>query len=538
MNLERYSPRAFLPPSTRMSQSDAAMKTEQILHQWKDAGYVVPLVDDPRGPRIDLWNLADGIAVFFRKEGNRLFGADNELHTTEQAVCIVGVLAKLSQEGVMNDFAQAFEEKNEDECRRLMVFAYRKEAKDFAQLEPYDCLSAATGFKADRPYRPQSEIPLGSIESSVSEKLAVLENIKTVRLTTGGEVLVESAAELAERIQSGKDMRASILAQEQEWPERIDKPEDLRKFLDSLRVTYYRAHQEPLMYPQFSDELDRAKAVGCSLLMESFSDALLPEEGEGPEDEDRIGCKLLTVLQREFSAAERPSGLKGVMSLEDLNPRLMLEEKENKEGRTFEECFADRLMEYAEAGWQIPENLLNEETRAPLVEAFKSGERFNPDLVGASYAADSALAEAAKLAETGLLNDAMNMTGKDLAERILVSWSPDEYEDLGITSEVMNATADATAKIDWERFEPGKTGMSAEELGPGLMKSMRIAVSQGGMGLPIFMNNPLERERAQAIADRLEEIGEVRIADELHEVCSRTEAMVQDRSTRRQVFSR
>ena len=31
----------------------AAMKTEQILRQWKDAGYVVPLIDED-GPRFAL----------------------------------------------------------------------------------------------------------------------------------------------------------------------------------------------------------------------------------------------------------------------------------------------------------------------------------------------------------------------------------------------------------------------------------------------------------------------------------------------------
>ena len=46
------------------------MKTEQILRQWKDAGYAVPLLD---GPRFALWDLADGIADYFRREGNALF---------------------------------------------------------------------------------------------------------------------------------------------------------------------------------------------------------------------------------------------------------------------------------------------------------------------------------------------------------------------------------------------------------------------------------------------------------------------------------
>ena len=67
--------------------------------------------------------------------------------------------------------------------------------------------------------------------------------------------------------------------------------------------------------------------------------------------------------------------------------------------------------------------------------------------------------------------------------------------------------------------------MPLEVLGPELMKAMRIAVSQGGMGLPIFMNSPHERERALAIADRLEGIGEARIAAELREVCSQTSPM-------------
>lgn len=84
MNLERYSPRAFLPPSTRMGEMSAAMKTELILRQWKNAGYVVPLIDED-GPRFALWDLADGIADFFRREGSALFADSNEIEATVQA---------------------------------------------------------------------------------------------------------------------------------------------------------------------------------------------------------------------------------------------------------------------------------------------------------------------------------------------------------------------------------------------------------------------------------------------------------------------
>lgn len=66
-------------------------------------------------------------------------------------------------------------------------------------------------------------------------------------------------------------------------------------------------------------------------------------------------------------------------------------------------------MEYAEAGWQIPESLLNEATRAPLAHAFKETWLSHPEWIGASYAADSAVAAAAKLSEAGLLKEAMTM---------------------------------------------------------------------------------------------------------------------------------
>lgn len=114
MNLERYSPRAFLPPSTRMGERNAAMKTEQILRQWKDAGYVVPLIEED-APRFALWDLADGIADFFRREGNALFAESNEIEATMQAQLIAGVLAKLSREGLMQDFKKALDEKNDRE---------------------------------------------------------------------------------------------------------------------------------------------------------------------------------------------------------------------------------------------------------------------------------------------------------------------------------------------------------------------------------------------------------------------------------------
>ena len=399
-------------------------------------------------------------------------------------------------------------------------------------------------------------------------------------------------------------------AEEQSWPEQLDDPENLKKFLNSLRVTYYRAHQEPLMYPQFSDELDRARAVGCSLLQQSLSNSLTHGTDEEVQDAKRVGCRLLEVLLHEFSAAERPSGIKGVRRIEDLSPRMLLEEAPARQNLSFEACFAHRLMEYAEAGWQIPESLLDEATRAPLVHAFKETWLSHPEWIGASYAADSAVAAAAKLSEAGLLKEAMTMadlgeyqilptlvfiatlrsdanpealpflsldenpnvwinfaheeaplnalpdvlthpaydawlkaqkvvmidaaavfldgphveemTGKDLAARILVSWSPDEYDNPGIASDVLNSTANASAKIDWKRYEPGTDGMPLEVLGPKLMKAMRIAVSLGGMGLPICKNNPHERERALMIADRLVEIGEARIAEKLRKVCSRS----------------
>ncbi|WP_297610727.1 hypothetical protein [uncultured Sutterella sp.] len=111
------------------------------------------------------------------------------------------------------------------------------------------------------------------------------------------------------------------------------------------------------------------------------------------------------------------------------------------------------------------------------------------------------------------------LTGKDLAARILLAWSPEEYDNPGIASEVLYAVANASAKIDWTRYEPGKDGKSPSELGPKLLKAMRIAASQGGMGLPIFVDIPHERERALAIADRLREIGEAQIADELRDAC-------------------
>lgn len=606
MNLDRHSPRAFLPPSTRMGEMSAAMKTEQILRQWKDAGYVVPLIDED-GPRFALWDLADGIADFFRREENALFVNGNEIEATMQAQIIVGVLAKLCREGVMQNFKKALDEQNVSECRRLMVFAYRNESTAISDMKPSDVFPPSAGFKADIPYRSRTRSPLGSIEHALREKLAVLEKIRTVRLTKGGEVVMGNAAELAARIQSGKDMKAAVFAEEEDWPERLDKPEDLKKFLNSLRVTCCRAHQEPLMYPQFSDELDRARAVGCSLLLQSLSQSLVRGSDEEAQDAKRIGCRLLEVLHKEFSAAERPSGLKGVRRIEDLSPRHLLEDAPAKQNSSFEACFARRLMEYAESGWQVPHCLLDEASRASLVHAFKASGLFEPEWVSASYAADSALAAAAKLSEAGLLKDAMTMsdlgeyqvlptlvfnatlrsdanpealpfmsldenpnvwinfaheesslnalpdvlthpaydawldaqrvvmidaaavfldgphveemTGKGLAARILLAWSPEEYDNPGIASEVLYAVANASAKIDWTRYEPGKDGKSAEELGPQLLKAMRIAASQGGMGLPIFVNSLHERDRALAIADRLREIGEARITDELRDAC-------------------
>ncbi|KAB7651216.1 hypothetical protein GBM95_11635 [Sutterella seckii] len=203
-------------------------------------------------------------------------------------------------------------------------------------------------------------------------------------------------------------------AEEQSWPEQLDDPENLKKFLNSLRVTYYRAHQEPLMYPQFSDELDRARAVGCSLLQQSLSNSLTHGTDEEVQDAKRVGCRLLEVLLHEFSAAERPPGIKGVRRIEDLSPRMLLEEAPARQNLSFEACFAHRLMEYAEAGWQIPESLLDEATRAPLVHAFKETWLSHPEWIGASYAADSAVAAAAKLSEAGLLKEAMTMA--DLGE--------------------------------------------------------------------------------------------------------------------------
>ena len=134
-------------------------------------------------------------------------------------------------------------------------------------------------------------------------------------------------------------------AEEQSWPEQLDDPENLKKFLNSLRVTYYRAHQEPLMYPQFSDELDRARAVGCSLLQQSLSNSLTHGTDEEVQDAKRVGCRLLEVLLHEFSAAERPSGIKGVRRIEDLSPRMLLEEAPARQNLSFEACFAHRLME-------------------------------------------------------------------------------------------------------------------------------------------------------------------------------------------------
>ncbi len=612
MNLERYSPRAFLPPSTRMGERNAAMKTEQILRQWKDAGYVVPLIEED-APRFALWDLADGIADFFRREGNALFAESNEIEATMQAQLIAGVLAKLSREGLMQDFKKALDEKNDRECRRLMVFAYRNEAKDFSDMELSDAFSPSAGFKADIPYRLRMGRPLGSSERNVREKMALLEKIKTVRLTKGGKIVIGNAAELASRIQIGEDLKAAIFAEEQSWPEQLDDPENLKKFLASLRATFYRAHQEPLMYPQFSEEFDRARAVGCLLIQQSLSNSLAPGTDEEAQDAKRVGCRLLEVLRHEFSAAERPSGLKGVRKIEDLSPRLLLEDAPAGQNPSFEACFVRRLMEYAEAGWQIPESLLDEASRAPLVHAFMETWHSHPEWIGASYAADSAVAAAAKLSEAGLLKEAMTMadfggyqtlptlifiaarrsdanpealpflsldenpnvwinfaheeaplnalpdvlthpaydawleaqkvvmidaaavfldgphveemTGKDLAARILLAWSPEEYDNPGIASEMLNSVANASAQIDWQRYEPGRNGMPLEVLGPELLKAMRIAVSQGGMGLPIFMNSPHERERALAIADRLEEIGEARIAAELREVSSRMAPM-------------
>lgn len=602
MNLDRYSPRAFLPPSTRMGEMSAAMKTEQILRQWKDAGYVVPLIEED-GPRFEIWDLADAIADFFRREGNALFAKGNEVEATVQAQIIEGVLAKLCREGVMQDFKKALDEQNGGECRRLIAFAYRNESTAFSDMKPSDVLSPSAGFKADIPYRSRTRSPLGSIEHALRETLAVLEEIETLRLTKGGEIIIENAAELAARIQSGEDMKAAIFAEEENWPERLDKPEDLKKFLNSLRVTHYRAHQEPLMYPQFSEELDRARAVGCSLLQQSLSNSLVRGSDEEAQDAKRVGCRLLEVLHHEYSAAERPTGLKGVRRIEDLSPRLLLQDVPPRQNRSFEECFALRLKEYAEAGWQVPESLLDEASRVPLVHAFKASGLFDPEWVGHSYAADSALAAAAKLSEAGLLKEAMTMaalgeyqalstlifhaslrsdanpealpflsldenpnvwinfaheesplnalpdvlthpaydawlraqrvvmidtaavflddphveemTGKDLAARILLAWSPEEYDNPGIASEVLYAVANASAKIDWTRYEPGKDG----KLGPKLLTALRIAASQGGMGLPIFVDIPHERERALAIADRLREIGEAQIADELRDAC-------------------
>lgn len=226
MNLDRHSPRAFLPPSTRMGEMSAAMKTEQILRQWKDAGYVVPLIDED-GPRFALWDLADGIADFFRREENALFVNGNEIEATVQAQIIVGVLAKLCREGVMQNFKKALDEQNVSECRRLMVFAYRNESTAISDMKPSDVFPPSAGFKADIPYRSRTRSPLGSIEHALREKLAVLEKIRTVRLTKGGEVVMGNAAELAARIQSGKDMKAAVFAEEEDWPERLDKPEDL-----------------------------------------------------------------------------------------------------------------------------------------------------------------------------------------------------------------------------------------------------------------------------------------------------------------------
>ena len=168
------------------------------------------------------------------------------------------------------------------------------------------------------------------------------------------------------------------------------------------------------MYPQFSDELDRARAVGCSLLQQSLSNSLTHGTDEEVQDAKRVGCRLLEVLLHEFSAAERPSGIKGVRRIEDLSPRMLLEEAPARQNLSFEACFAHRLMEYAEAGWQIPESLLDEATRAPLAHAFKETWLSHPVWIGASYAADSAVAAAAKLSEAGLLKEAMTMA--DLGE--------------------------------------------------------------------------------------------------------------------------
>ena len=41
---------------------------------------------------------------------------------------------------------------------------------------------------------------------------------------------------------------------------------------------------------------------------------------------------------------------------------MLLEEAPARQNLSFEACFAHRLMEYAEAGWQIPESLLDEAT--------------------------------------------------------------------------------------------------------------------------------------------------------------------------------
>jgi len=183
------------------------MKTEQILRQWKDAGYAVPLLD---GPRFALWDLADGIADYFRREGNALFAEGKGIEVPMQAQLIAGVLAKLCREGVIQDFKKALDEQNGSECRRLMAFAYRDEAKDFSEMEPSDVFSPSAGLKADIPYRYRIGRPWGSSERDVRGKMALLEKIKTVRLTKGGEVVMENAAELAARIQSGIDMKAAI----------------------------------------------------------------------------------------------------------------------------------------------------------------------------------------------------------------------------------------------------------------------------------------------------------------------------------------
>ena len=91
------------------------MKTKQILRQWKDAGYAVPLLD---GPRFALWDLADGIADYFRREGNALFAEGKGIEVPMQAQLIAGVLAKLCREGVIQDFKKALDEQNGSECRR------------------------------------------------------------------------------------------------------------------------------------------------------------------------------------------------------------------------------------------------------------------------------------------------------------------------------------------------------------------------------------------------------------------------------------